>query len=279
MDIQTLSVDYAVEGSLQKMAQHFDQWGCCVVRGFLQPQELAPIQQELIELINLLRKEAGLPPAETSGNRFDSGFAELIRQQPEYASVLFNASRRLTSIHQLSVAEKMLHCSKQLMQTELVMTSPYKTIRIDFQQRENYLLPWHQDYPYVQDSPDALIYWMPLHDVNEENGCVMVAPGSHHEGIIPVNMDATKNLCLADSTVVDHYPHIRLPINEGDVIIFNSLLLHRSCPNLTQQPRWTLQLRYGNFAHPYALEKRWPCSHYEQQWFDETHPEYIVNTE
>ncbi|CAA6823262.1 MAG: Unknown protein [uncultured Thiotrichaceae bacterium] len=277
MNIQTLSVDYAIAGSLQKMAQNLDQWGCCVVRDFLQKQELEPVQQELIDLIDLLRKEAGLPPAKTSGHRFDQGFAELIERQPEYASVLFNASRRLTSVHQLSVAEKILHCSKQLMQTQLVMTSPYKTIRMDYQQRENYLLPWHQDYPYVQDSPDALIYWMPLHDVNEENGCMMVAPGSHRAGIIPVKMDEVNNLQLADKTVVDSYPHIRLPINEGDAIIFNSLLLHKSYPNLTPHPRWTLQLRYGNFSHPYALEKRWPCSHYEQQWFDEAHPEHVVD--
>ena len=41
-------------------------------------------------------------------------------------------------------------------------------------------------------------------------------------------------------------------------------------------PRWTLQIRHGNFKHPFAIRKNWPGSHYEQNWFDLSHPEYVA---
>ena len=161
------------------------------------------------------------------------------------------------------------------------MLNPYKAIRIDYSQRENYLLTWHQDYPYVQDSLDALIYWIPLHDVNEEGGCLMVAPGSHQQGILPVRMTQStpciKDLQLADSSVIKRYSPIPLPVNLGDVIVFSTLLLHSSRPNNTPFPRWTLQIRHGNFENPFSMQKHWPGSHYEHSWFDKSHPEYVMD--
>lgn len=259
----------------------YQKWGCFVAKGLLHTTELQPIQHELTQLINLLRKQINLSAINAPTGRFDSGFLELIEHNPAFSSVLYNACRRLTSVHQLSVSEKLLNLSKSLMQTDLIMSNPYKTIRIDCLQREDYLLPWHQDYHYVQDSLDALIYWIPLHDVDEENGCMMIAPGSHQQGLLPVKMDypspCIKDLHLADPSPASNYCCLRLPVKAGDVVVFSTLLLHRSCPNLTPFPRWTLQIRHGNFKHPFAIDKHWPGSHYEQNWFDRSHPEYVVS--
>ena len=266
--------------SLKQAQESYQKWGCFIAKGLLQTEELQPIQNELTQLIDLARKQLGLPAINDPTARFDRGFLDLIAHNPKFSSIIYNASRRLTSVHQLSVAEKLLTLSKSLLQTDLIMSNPYKTIRIDCQQREDYLLPWHQDYPYVQDSPDALIYWIALHDVDETNGCMMMASGSQELGILPVCMDfptpCIKDLHLKDNTVAKNYPNLRFPVKMGDVIVFNTLLLHRSYPNQTINPRWTLQIRHGNFKHPFAIEKHWPGSHYEQNWFDKSHPEYVV---
>ena len=283
MNVDELSIEYFpdIAESVAQAKNIYHQWGCFVAKGLLNAQELFPIQNELTQLIDLLRKQANLPLLNESKTRFDNGFLELVEHNSKFSSVIYNACRRLTSVHQLSVASKFLDLSQQLMQTNLVMSNPYKTVRIDFQQRENYLLPWHQDYPYVQDSPDALIYWIPLHDVNEEGGCMMIAPGSHQQGILSVKMNAptscVKDLQLADTSVVEKYPHTLLPVKMGDVVVFSTLLLHSSRPNMTELPRWTLQIRHGNFENPFSVQKHWPGSHYEQSWFDDSHPEYVIS--
>ena len=278
-----LSIEFSTDSvnALAQAKKHLQNYGCFIARGLLQKQELQPMQCEITQLIDILRKHhLNLPPIVGSTERFDRGFLELVKHNPKISSIIYNACRRLTSVHQLSVTDKLLNLSKNLLQTDLIMSNPYKTIRIDCQQREDYLLPWHQDYPYVQDSPDALIYWIPLQDVDEENGCMMVAPGSHQQGIVPVKMDSPtpckKDLHLADAAVASLYPKLRLPVKMGDVLVFNTLMLHRSCPNLSKLPRWTLQIRHGNFKHPFAIRKNWPGSHYEQNWFDLSHPEYVA---
>jgi hypothetical protein len=282
-DLAALSVG-ATAGATDNSAAIGDiyrRWGCVLLRGFFDTGELAPLRDELRALMNLLRVKAGLPVAGPAPDRrFDHGFLELVERDPEAEKALFDACRRLPAVHRLSVAEKPMALAQGLMGAELLMVNPYKTVRIDYRQREDYLLPWHQDYPYVQDSIDALILWIPLHDVGEDNGCPMLAPGSHRGGIQPVRMrDAGacgKHLDLADPEAAGRYPNLRVPLRAGDVLVFSTLTLHRSCRNLTPDPRWTLQLRYGNYADPFVLSRHWPCSHYELNWFDRRHAEYVV---
>lgn len=43
---------------------------------------------------------------------------------------------------------------------------------------------WHQDWPYwpILSEPDQVTAWVALDDVNEENGCMSMVPGSHQWG-------------------------------------------------------------------------------------------------
>jgi ectoine hydroxylase-related dioxygenase (phytanoyl-CoA dioxygenase family) len=43
--------------------------------------------------------------------------------------------------------------------------------------------PWHQDFPYwPMNESGAMSAWIPMHDVDEANGCMMFVPGSHTKG-------------------------------------------------------------------------------------------------
>lgn len=282
MDAESLSIDWSDgAGALSQARALYDQWGCFIARRFFPRDELAPIRREIQKLIDLAQ---GRTAPRSPADRFDDGYAALHESDPQAADAIFGALRRLTSVHQLSVAPRLLQLSQALMATELVMSSPYKPTRIDFQGRQGNLLPWHQDYPYAQDSPDGIVYWIPLQDVDSRNGCLVAAPGSHKLGIVPVAMipppqnaaGGIKGLRVADPSVVDAFPHVALPMQEGDALIFSNLLFHRSQINHTATLRWTVQIRHGNFAHPMSVGKGWPRGHYERHWFDETHPEYVV---
>ncbi|UVI30223.1 phytanoyl-CoA dioxygenase family protein [Paenibacillus spongiae] len=115
---------------------------------------------------------------------------------------------------------------------------------------------WHQDSYYIKTHPDTLIgAWIALEEVDEENGCLWVAPGSNHEPIYPpaghgggnvhavdafVDLTAVENVSHIDdevntlSKVVAQYPPpISVPMKAGDVLFFHSHLFHRSFPNRT----------------------------------------------
>jgi phytanoyl-CoA hydroxylase len=88
--------------------------------------------------------------------------------------------------------------------------------------------PWHQDNGYTFIEPQQyLTCWLPLVDVDEENGCPWIAPGRHLSGTLEHWLTPIGFKCLED--VPDAVP---VPAKAGDAIIFSSLSPHRTGPNL-----------------------------------------------
>jgi ectoine hydroxylase-related dioxygenase (phytanoyl-CoA dioxygenase family) len=90
--------------------------------------------------------------------------------------------------------------------------------------------PWHQDNGYTFVEPQQyLTFWIPLLDVDVENGCPWIAPGMHHLGTLKHWRTPIGLKCLED--VPEAVP---AEAKLGDVIVFSSLAPHRTGPNLKQ---------------------------------------------
>ncbi len=138
---------------------------------------------------------------------------------------------------------------------------------------------WHQDSYYIQTQPDSLIgVWIALDRADKENGCLWVAPGSHHEPIYPPvekggfvhaderhieglfpakeasNMDDTAN--QLSEVALKYGAPIPVELEAGDVLFFHSHLLHRSYRNET-----TNRMRRAYVCH-YCNARSWvPWNH------------------
>ncbi len=117
--------------------------------------------------------------------------------------------------------------------------------------------PWHQDGQYFREQAHlhTMTVWFPLHDVNEADSCLAVAPNfdpNHlfenfnypENGFIGLKREEAKDL-------------ITLPIamKAGDGLVFPQTTPHRAMPNRSGQMRWSMDLRYVSTetAHPGAL--------------------------
>jgi ectoine hydroxylase-related dioxygenase (phytanoyl-CoA dioxygenase family) len=90
--------------------------------------------------------------------------------------------------------------------------------------------PWHQDNGYTFIEPQQyLTLWIPLVDVDEENGCPWIAPGLHRLGTIDHWLTDIGYVCL--NSVPDAVP---APARAGDIVVFSSLAPHRTGPNLKE---------------------------------------------
>jgi phytanoyl-CoA hydroxylase len=88
--------------------------------------------------------------------------------------------------------------------------------------------PWHQDNGYTFIEPQQyLTLWIPLVDVDAENGCPWIAPGVHKAGTLEHWLTPIGYKCLEQ---VDDA--VCVPGKAGDVIAFSSLAPHRTGPNL-----------------------------------------------
>jgi len=114
-------------------------------------------------------------------------------------------------------------------------------------------LPWHQDNGYAPTEPaEYVTCWLALEDATLDNGCIWVMPGSHRQGLVRHRM--------ADRTFrIGYHGHehgTAAPTRKGAVLVFSSLLFHRSGPNLTGSRRraWILQYCPAHAIHAVTRE-------------------------
>lgn len=118
---------------------------------------------------------------------------------------------------------------------------------------------WHQDYGYWYKNeflfPDEMISIMiAITDANKQNGCLQVIKGSHkmgrvEHGFAGEQVGASQHYVdLALKTMELIYVEIKA----GDALFFHPNLLHRSEPNLSDKPRWSLISVYNRSSNiPY----------------------------
>jgi hypothetical protein len=102
---------------------------------------------------------------------------------------------------------------------------------------------WHMDaISGLYDSHDSEIVnaWISITEASEANGCLLVIPGSHKEGVRgePFS-DEEKDRAIA------------LPVKPGDVVVLHNKVLHSATENTTEDDyRWAFNFRYHPTDQP-----------------------------
>jgi len=107
-------------------------------------------------------------------------------------------------------------------------------------------LPWHQDSGYTPTVPEEYVTcWLALDDADETNGCLWILPGSHSAGRQRHADGGTGPFRVGYDGPDAGVP---VPVERGGVLVFSSLMMHRSGPNTTDGHRraWILQYCTGD---------------------------------
>ena len=113
---------------------------------------------------------------------------------------------------------------------------------------------WHQDLATVMPEADEsrmLTVWIPITNSTRENGCLLVAPGSHKKGLATHCHDPRANYsrqAIPKDLVGDR--RVALEMEPGDVLFLTKLTMHASLPNLSRDVRWSVDLRYQPVGEP-----------------------------
>jgi len=102
--------------------------------------------------------------------------------------------------------------------------------------------PWHQDNGYTYIEPQAyLTCWVALNDATVDNGCPWVIPGGHLRGTLAHRLSKLGFVCRED----DGPEALAVPVRAGSVVVFSSLMPHRTGPNVTAGVRKSYILQYA----------------------------------
>jgi phytanoyl-CoA hydroxylase len=110
--------------------------------------------------------------------------------------------------------------------------------------------PVHQDNGVVlpeADQTEMLTVWFPLWDATVENGCLVVWPQSHRQGLIdhcpsPAGLRIPGKLLNGKARP--------MPMRRGDALLMHKLTVHASLANHSQNIRWSFDLRYNPIGQP-----------------------------
>lgn len=269
--------------------ESFHYNGFVVVPNFYPVAEIESIQRAIYALVGLVIQEESLSITQQnfSPETFDSGFRELIAHDRPLGSRVYDAVKQIPAFVRLVACEKHEAVMRQMRDTDqpAIAAGGYG-IRIDNPGEEKFRAGWHQDYPAQIRSLDGLIFWSPLLEMTPELGPVEFCVGSHKDGLAPVSEKDAVNpektgaygLTLSDeSGRVGRYEKAAPLTKPGDLVLVDFLTLHRSGENVSDRARWSLQMRWFNFAEPTGKKLGWPGAYICGNDLRAVHPEMVVD--
>lgn len=115
--------------------------------------------------------------------------------------------------------------------------------------RHGGVVAWHQDYSYwTRTEPMAhLTCWIPLDDVDEENGCLQYVPGSHRWRLLPITGLAT-DMNAIDSILTEEerraFHPVPVVLRRGEASFHHPLTVHGSLANRSARRRRAVALNF-----------------------------------
>ncbi|GAA1331985.1 phytanoyl-CoA dioxygenase family protein [Saccharothrix algeriensis] len=117
-------------------------------------------------------------------------------------------------------------------------------------------VPYHQDYRFVQGTPDVVTVWLPLHRCH--GGGIRVESRSHRRGLRPLG-DRIPSNHLRPVAGVRQERVDEPACDMGDVVLFHSLTVHGTAPNTGSLNRISVDARFQRRDDPIAREQLRPA--------------------
>ena len=126
-----------------------------------------------------------------------------------------------------------------------VLVHPRHICHVIFPGEHRYTTPPHQDFHPVRGTRNTWTVWTPLGDCDTELGGLAIARGSNRRGFL--EDDGVRSWKLIE----DSTEWVSNPFRCGDVLMFNSLTIHRGLDNVTRDRiRLATSARYQSVSEP-----------------------------
>lgn len=195
---------------------------------------------------------------------------------------LYQVIRRFPSMKKLACHDWFISIAKTLMQSQLVSCCNFVAARFDFPNESKYATAPHQDFPYIQGSPDGLTFWLPFVDVPFIVGAPSFVASSHKSGpqtVIEKEIDNSNGTASIEAFNLKDWQSLdyqKIEVKKNECLVFSTNLIHKSEPNLSDYCRITTQLRFDNLLNATSWKKSFPEGLYLGQKLSISYPELVL---
>jgi hypothetical protein len=266
----------------------FARDGFVVLPDFYERAEVEAVQRGIHQIISLLieQHQLAIEQSPFAPETFDAKFQALLAHDRALGGVVYDAAKQIPAFIRIVASAQHEAVVRQVRGTDApAIAAGGYGIRIDNPGEEKFRAGWHQDYPAQFRSLDGLVFWSPLIAMTDELGPVEFCVGSHKDGLAPVRETNAENpdktgayaLTLADETARVAKYKTAAPLTEPcDLVLVDFLTLHRSGENRAARSRWSMQMRWFNFAEPTGKRLGWVGSFAAGNDLRAVHPELVV---
>lgn len=242
-----------VGGSLTKeQFDFYNEEGYVVLPNLLSDEDLRPARESMEAKVSMIADElleAGKIQDKLIDRPFRYRLAELFRDLTAADFLKYGRGwrDRLPGYFALMSHPKILDAVQSLIGEEIFANPVYNT-RPKIPKIAAGAVPWHQDKSYWPDANanPVITVWIPFVDANETNGCLYIKPRTHRKRLLKWHKETvsgTGYTALRDNQL-GTTPTVALPVAAGSAILFNDRCLHMSTANLSDEVRWSVDLRY-----------------------------------
>lgn len=226
----------------------YERDGVLPLRGVVRPATLASVQARFETIVSELADEmhaSGDLSTLYEDEPFATRWARIREEVPSTAPSVWRRVLIDPAIHRLWFEPGLLGAARSILGDDIRAYDLFNG-RPREPHAESQTIHWHQDAfnspAWSADDGPVLTFWIPLVPVDASSGCLAAVPGSHHAGLLESRTDefGITHLMHDDEPEGTDYP-----LEPGDALMFNDLVLHRSRDNVADYVRWSIDIRYS----------------------------------
>lgn len=116
----------------------------------------------------------------------------------------------------------------------------------------------HQDWTGLQTSLNAIIAWVPFHDIDATRFPLEVLPQSHLQGVCPGRIH--NQLYQIDESIYRDTPFVPLEVRKGDVVFMSPFMIHRTGLTGTEMLRIAASWSCEDALEHTLIDRRYPMA-------------------
>lgn len=236
---------------------YFNSNGYLIIKNYFTQKELDDFKEMLRHLIQSALIQCSLIDPEIKldlydGREFDEGLIKLESIDHNFISNIYDTIPCTPEFLRIVSKDSTVMCVNQLSNRDIKtpLFATYNRCRIDLPKDDRRTTRWHQEVFYSIPKSEFLQTWAPLiRDTTIENGSIEVCPTSHKDGIADQFYDSTPNNptpFIIENNEIEKYKILCTEMKLGDIMIFDSKLIHRSGINSSNETRFSLVGMYHN---------------------------------
>eukprot|EP00058_Branchiostoma_floridae_P011228 XP_002596716.1 hypothetical protein BRAFLDRAFT_78384 [Branchiostoma floridae] len=215
-----------------QLRQFFEE-GFVLVKDFLKPEELQPVQDDIERLVD------------------------------DLAERLFKAGKIKDKHKDAGLFKRLTLLEKEFPGTAVILHKTGKLPKTPYNEQTE--VPWHQDNAYFDEEALGTLIptaWIPLLDATVQNGCMQMVRGGHRKGVLATHVCCTGGTWYVEMAKEEMEQTLGCDLTKdvvtcemtyGSVLLFNNLTPHRGLPNISTDVRWSLDLRWMDPCKPAGL--------------------------